>query len=212
MKSYSSAPAGGAPKIPSVLGRPARTWEWLWKKKHVCPWWLARIADTSLRERFHPPREILGPYLKPDMTALDLGCGAGFFSLAMARVVGPGGTVLAADIQPRMLRRTVLKAQAAGLATRIEPLLLEGGGLILDRGLDFGLAFWMAHEVTDLPLLLGRVHHHLNPGGRFLLAEPLVHVSGKRFKLETLLAMETGLRIESEPKVRFSRAVVLRKN
>ncbi len=195
----------------AVQARPARRWEWLWKKKHVCPWWLARTFDNRFRERFHPSGKILEPYLRPGMTALDLGCGMGFFSLAMARLEGPRGMVLSVDIQPEMLARTARKARQAGLDSRMETLRPDSDCLVLPLPVDFALAFWMAHEVNDLPLLLGRIHHYLNPGGTFMLVEPLLHVSKKRFALERALAMETGLRIEAEPRVGFSRTALFKK-
>jgi cyclopropane fatty-acyl-phospholipid synthase-like methyltransferase len=38
---------------------------------------------------------MLGPYVKPGMTVLDVGCGMGFFSIGMARMVGDEGRVIA---------------------------------------------------------------------------------------------------------------------
>ena len=39
------------------------------------------------------------------MTVLDVGCGPGFFTLDMARLVGPSGRVIAADLQEGMLEK-----------------------------------------------------------------------------------------------------------
>ena len=211
MKPCGYHPVEAESNVVAAATGPPGSWGWLWKKSHVRPFWLAHAFDNRLRSVIHPAGRILGGHLAPGMTALDVGCGMGYFSLALARLVGRAGKVLAADIQPGMLDKTVSRAARAGLAGRIRPLLLDGSGLNLDRGIDFALAFWMAHEAEDLPLLLGRIHHHLSPGGRFLLVEPLLHVSKRRFALETVLAMETGLRILSEPSVRFSRAVVFEK-
>ncbi len=191
--------------------RRAARWDWLWMKNHVCPWWLAYTFDHRFRNRLHPPRKILGPYLREGVTALDLGCGMGFFSLAMARMVGCRGQVLSVDLQPEMLAKTAGRAESSGLLGVVRTLLLEGDYLSLPCAIDFALAFWMAHEARDLPLLLGRIHHYLKPGGRLLLAEPIVHVSRKRFALESMLTMETGLRLEAEPLVRLSRAAVFQK-
>ena len=41
--------------------------------------------------------------LQPGETVADIGAGTGYFSLPMARMVEPGGRVLAVDIQPEML-------------------------------------------------------------------------------------------------------------
>ena len=37
------------------------------------------------------------------MTVLDVGCGMGFFSIGLAKLVGDKGCVIAADVQPKML-------------------------------------------------------------------------------------------------------------
>jgi len=49
---------------------------------HVCPWWLVFTFDNPLRGLIHDPRRLFGPYLRPGMRALDLGCGRGFATLA----------------------------------------------------------------------------------------------------------------------------------
>ncbi len=41
--------------------------------------------------------------LKPGQTVVDFGCGNGFYTLKMAKLVAPNGKVLAVDIQPEML-------------------------------------------------------------------------------------------------------------
>jgi ubiquinone/menaquinone biosynthesis C-methylase UbiE len=42
--------------------------------------------------------------VQPGMTVCDMGCGNGYYSLQLARMVGDKGRVLAVDIQPEMLR------------------------------------------------------------------------------------------------------------
>ena len=42
--------------------------------------------------------------VKTGQTVCDLGCGNGFYTLKLARQVGPKGRVYAVDIQPEMLR------------------------------------------------------------------------------------------------------------
>ena len=55
----------------------------------VCPWWLGYFIDNRLRRLIHDPARIVAPYIRPGMTALDVGCGMGLFSIAMAGLVGP---------------------------------------------------------------------------------------------------------------------------
>jgi 2-polyprenyl-3-methyl-5-hydroxy-6-metoxy-1,4-benzoquinol methylase len=48
--------------------------------EHICPWWLAYTFDNRFRHLFHNPEKMLGSYVSKGMTALDVGCGMGFFS------------------------------------------------------------------------------------------------------------------------------------
>jgi len=54
------------------------------------------------------------------MMVLDVGSAMGYFSLPMARMVGPGGKVVCVDVQPKMLQVLRRRAAAAGLAEQIE--------------------------------------------------------------------------------------------
>jgi ubiquinone/menaquinone biosynthesis C-methylase UbiE len=72
------------------------------------PYSAARAGHLThaLRRLIHPPGRILGHHICPGDTVLDLGCGPGYFSLPLARMVGPGGTVIAVDVQEEMLALT----------------------------------------------------------------------------------------------------------
>ena len=86
---------------------------------HVCPWWLAYTFDNPVRKLFHQPPKILGPYIKKGMRVMDVGCGMGFFSIGMAKMVGAEGKVFSIDLQQKMLEITLKRAKRAGLAERI---------------------------------------------------------------------------------------------
>ncbi|KAB3547857.1 MAG: SAM-dependent methyltransferase, partial [ANME-2 cluster archaeon] len=51
------------------------------KIQHVCPVESAGGLDNRVRRLLQNPQKILGNYVKEGMTALDLGCGPGFFSV-----------------------------------------------------------------------------------------------------------------------------------
>ena len=93
--------------------------------KHVCPWWLAYTFDNPLRRIFHKPEEMFAPYLREGMTAIDLGCGMGYFSIGMAKLVGDTGKILSVDLQQQMLDTLMQRAGKAGVAGRITPLRCE---------------------------------------------------------------------------------------
>jgi len=181
------------------------------RDKHVCPWWLAYTFDNPLRALLHDPRKILAPYLREGMTAVDLGCGMGYFSRGMAKIVGDAGRVIAVDLQQEMLDITHKRAQRDGVAHRIQLQKVEQGNIGVIGQADFALAFWMAHEVEDAPSFFRQVFSVLKPGGTLLVAEPKMHVSKPRFEELMRFAQEVGFTTSSTPCIRFSRAAVLTK-
>ena len=72
-------------------------------KNHICPHKFSFMLDNIFRRRLQHPRKIVGEYLRPGDTVIDLGCGPGFFTIDMAKVVGPTGKVIAVDLQRSML-------------------------------------------------------------------------------------------------------------
>lgn len=177
--------------------------------QHLCPWWLTYTFDNPLRRLLHPPGQVLGAWVRPGMTALDVGCGIGHFSLGMARLVGPQGRVIAADVQEQSLAAVVRRARRAGLADRIATHRCAPDSCVVAGPVDFALAFWMLHETPSVERLCRDVAAALAPGGRFLVAEPRLHVTGAEFDAELAAAARAGLRVLERPRVRASRAALL---
>jgi ubiquinone/menaquinone biosynthesis C-methylase UbiE len=75
------------------------------------------MLDNPLRSLLIRPNRLLRSHVRPGMTVLDVGCGPGFFTGVMAGLVGPEGTVIAADLQPEMLDLTKEKMIRRGLLT-----------------------------------------------------------------------------------------------
>jgi ubiquinone/menaquinone biosynthesis C-methylase UbiE len=179
--------------------------------KRICPWWLAYTFDNPLRSWLHDPQKILSPYLSEGMTAVDLGCGMGFFSRGMAKIVGAGGRVISVDLQQEMLDVTRKRALRDGVAGRIRLHRAVQGDIGVTEQADLVLAFWMAHEVADERTFFKQIFAILKPSGTFLIAEPRVHVSRARFEELLSLAREAGFAADAFPRIGFSRAVALKK-
>ena len=175
--------------------------------EHTCPWWFAYTFDNPLRRLVQNPTAILGDFVKEGQTVVDVGCGAGYFSLALASMVGAGGKVIAIDVQRRILDRARSRAKRRELDRIIEFRLCEPDGLGLDETVDFVLAFWMVHEVSDQKAFLDEVRTSLRPSGLLLLVEPKVHVPAPRFEETVDLARMGGFEVVPGPKVWFSRSV-----
>ena len=66
-------------------------------EEHVCPVWVGYLLASPVRKLIQNPKKLLSPYVEEGMTVLDAGCAMGFFSLPMARMVGPNGKVICGD-------------------------------------------------------------------------------------------------------------------
>lgn len=69
--------------------------------EHVCRPWIGYLLASPIRRLLHNPRKILAPYVRDGMTVLEPGPGMGFFTLELARMVGPTGRVVALDMQAK---------------------------------------------------------------------------------------------------------------
>jgi cyclopropane fatty-acyl-phospholipid synthase-like methyltransferase len=143
------------------------------------------------------------------MTVADIGCGKGYFSVAMAGMVGRDGKVLSIDVQEKMLEFLRRRAVRAGVADRITTVLAASDDIKVTGPVDFVLAFWMVHEVKDIPRFFEQVAAVLKPGAKMLYTEPWMHVTLKRFEEIVGHAQKAGFSPADGLKVGMSRAVVL---
>ena len=182
------------------------------KKKLVCPWQLAPLIDNRLRPLVHNPQKIFAPYVAKGMTVLDVGCGAGFASIGLAKLVGEEGLVIAADVQSKMLSIVKERAMRAELSDRIRLHLCGTDSIGLQEELDFAVAFFMVHEVPDVQTFLEEIYMLLKTGGRFFITEPKIHVGLLAFQQIMRKAQVVGFEIAERPKVRFGQTVLLVKS
>ncbi len=77
--------------------------------------WMS-IFEQDGREIFNRRYDILtAMQVEPGMSVADVGAGTGFFSLMLARAVGPNGKVYAVDISPEFLDAIAQRARERGL-------------------------------------------------------------------------------------------------
>jgi len=181
-------------------------------RNKVCSVERAGALDISLRKLFHNPGKILRPYLTEGMTVADIGCGPGFFTIEMAKIVGHTGTVTAVDLQQGMLDIVHRKTENTSLRNIVEFHNCQAGKIGLSKKFDFILIFYMLHEVPDQTIFLKELNSLLKPGGKILIAEPNVHVTKSDFSNSKIKMQDAGFTVLEGPEIFFSRSVILKLN
>jgi ubiquinone/menaquinone biosynthesis C-methylase UbiE len=177
----------------------------------VCPRWLIRAFDNPLRRLVQNPERILQEFVEPGDRCLDVGCGYGYFTIPLARLVGPSGSITAVDIQSEMLKGARRRAEKAHLLSRIHFHQSDSTGLHIPGAFDFALAFWVLHEVADQESILAEICGALKVGGHFLLSEPRIHVAAQYFHRIIAQAEERGFERVSDLRIFFSRSLIMEK-
>jgi SAM-dependent methyltransferase len=180
----------------------------------VCPWWAGPLLASPVRKLAMSPVRLLEPFVSAGMAALEPGPGMGFFTLELARLVGPSGRVVAIDVQPQMIAGLRRRAGRAGLLDRIDARVAPATTMALDereRAFDFVLAFAVVHELPSAEIFFAEAARAMKPGASLLLIEPAGHVGHGEFEKELAFAAQKGLAAFPGPDVWRSRSAVLKK-
>lgn len=183
--------------------------------ERVCPVWIGYLLLSPLRKLGQNPQKIFSPYIKAGMRVLDIGCAMGFFSLPLAKMVGPQGKVICVDMQEKMLAVLNQRAAKAGVSAGIETRLCSQNSLGLNdikETMDFAVAFAVIHEVPDTPSFFSELHKALKIQGRLLIAEPRGHTSENDFEKALSLAEQNGFKVIDYPRISRSLAALLEKS
>jgi len=130
--------------------------------------WLERI-EREEEERPTLVLEALG--LQGGETVVDFGAGSGYYTFRLAKLVGSRGTVLAVDIEPKMLEFIRQRAVRENLlnvglvqSTETDPKLPKGR-------VDLVLLVDVYHELSFPFEVMSKIRDALKPRGRVVLVE-----------------------------------------
>lgn len=153
----------------SLTGRPALRGFF---GKGVCPYRFAFILDHPGRRLILSPQALADRlHLTEETRVLEIGPGAGYFSVEVARRV-PRGHLTLLDLQPEMLQMTRRKLARSGLIRRTG--IVQGDAVHLPfDGDSFDVVFLVAvlGEVPDPAAGLREVARVLRPGGLLSITE-----------------------------------------
>jgi ubiquinone/menaquinone biosynthesis C-methylase UbiE len=109
-------------------------------RKHP-PWNISLSILGPFRKLFEPPQRLVEPYVKKGQIVADLGCGQGYYTMILAKSVGPEGKVYAVDLDKKCIQALKKTAAKAGYHN-IETHTSSAADLsfIKDKSVDFILA------------------------------------------------------------------------
>lgn len=119
------------------------------------------------REAYQRPDQVMDALGIGDGSVVaDLGAGGGWFTVRLARRVGPNGIVYAEDIQPQMIEAIQRRVSREGLQNVSTVLGSADNPTLPENRLDAALMVDSYHEVEDTHALLTNIKRALKPGGR----------------------------------------------
>lgn len=130
------------------------------------------LIDNVLRRLFRPPERFLAKYLTQGNTAADLGCGPGFFTLPMAKIVGTDGAVHAVDFDPKAVERVAAKASRRNYGRSVTARAASASQIdfIESESIDFVLAEGLLCCMKDHDGAVRQIKRILKPNGRAFLS------------------------------------------
>ncbi len=122
-------------------------------KSQASGWLFLRRPPAILdpiRRLFEPPQRLIGPYVKNGQVVADLGCGSGYYTLALAKLVGSEGKVYAVDLGGKCIQALEKKVYKGGYRN-IEAHASSASDVsfIKDRSVDFVLANGLLCSMAD---------------------------------------------------------------
>ena len=135
------------------------------------------IAASRERETsaFLRPDEVVQHLgIRPGMTVADLGCGAGHFTIPIARLVGESGSVFAIDIQKQAINSIASRANLEHLM-QIEPVWAdletpEGSHLKADS-VDCAIISNILFQTERKENIMAEAHRIIRPEGHLIILE-----------------------------------------
>jgi ubiquinone/menaquinone biosynthesis C-methylase UbiE len=121
---------------------------------------------------FENPQGHIEPYVTNGQVVADLGCGSGYYTLALAECVGPKGRVYAVDFNQKAVRKLEEKAANRGYHN-IEARATSAHDLsfIKDRSVDFVLANGLLCSMpNNRPSAVNEIKRILKPSGQAYLS------------------------------------------
>jgi ubiquinone/menaquinone biosynthesis C-methylase UbiE len=129
---------------------------------------MAFTLNNRIRRLLEPPDRLISKLdLRPNDVVMDYGCGPGFFTVPLAKVVS---RTIAVDVSPRMLDIAASNARKNGAT--IELLRTDGTEIKLEDGtVDLIFLNHVFHEIADRARVLSEFRRIMKRSGRLAIVE-----------------------------------------
>ncbi|MFW0793020.1 class I SAM-dependent methyltransferase [Gordonia sp. CPCC 205515] len=132
------------------------------------PWFEQRLAaDLARVDHLHRRMSL------PRARILDIGCGGGHSTVALARAY-PDATVVGVDIDEQSVQMARRHAAAAGVADRVRLRCGDAAQVAADGPFDAAFAFECLHDLPRPVEVLGAVRAALHPGCSLIVMDEAV--------------------------------------
>lgn len=128
------------------------------------------FLEREDRAAWQKPDEVVTALdLTGSETIVDLGAGSGYFAFRFAEAL-PRGRVIAADIEPEMIRHLHHKAMTDGVRN-LEAVLIQADAPTIPNGVDLVFICDVLHHVSNRPAWLSKITKAMASGARLVLIE-----------------------------------------
>jgi len=125
------------------------------------------LLDAPDRDLWQRPDQIMDAMGIADASVVaDIGAGSGWFTIRLARRVGPRGLVYAEDVQKEMINAILRRVGREGFNNVQARLGLKNDPRLPASSLDAALMVDAYHEVEDRVSMLSNLAKALKPSGR----------------------------------------------
>lgn len=130
--------------------------------------WLERPERESEEA---PGKAIQALEIQPGQVVADIGAGSGYYTVRLAREVGPTGKVYGTDIQPGMLDLLLRNVARAKLDNVVPVLGTPDDPKLPPGAIDLALMVDVYHELAAPQAFIRKLRASLKPNGRLVLLE-----------------------------------------
>jgi SAM-dependent methyltransferase len=132
----------------------------------------AKAFDDPARDAWQRPAEVIDLlHIEPGSVVADLGSGTGYFAGWLSRAVGPGGQVLALDVEPKMIEFVKQRAEQQGLANVVPRLVALDDPALAPGSVARVLIVDTWHHIDDRARYASKLAQALAPGGEIWIVD-----------------------------------------